>query len=156
MRGVTELSFHLCWCYFGGKKLLWTEYSPLSGQGCLKNLQVRSSGKFLSRGPHYNDPKAGQIARSRLKGEEVTGNASWKQGIQMQGLPACSRTHLMVNCIFLVLVREYTDASIRVARYHHVGVALGSTVHCLPPFPCAYKTKEALFAVATTNPDWWW
>lgn len=92
---MIELSFHLCWCYFGGggKKLLWTEYLSLSGQCCLKKLQVRSSGKFLSRGPPYNDSKAGQITTSRPTGEEVAGNASWKQVAQMQGFPTCPRTH---------------------------------------------------------------
>lgn len=135
----------------GGKKLLWTEYLSLSSQGCLKNLQVRSSGKFLSRGPHYNDSKAGQITTSRPRGEEVTGNASWKQATQMQGFPACPHTHLMVNCILLVLAREYTDAFIRVARYHHLGMALGSTVPYLPSFPHAYKTKEVLFTPQQTQ-----
>lgn len=85
---------------------MWTEYSLLSSQDCLKNLQARLSGKFLSRGPQSNDSKAGQITTSRPKGKEVAGNVSWKEATQMQGLPICPRTYLMVNCILLVLARK--------------------------------------------------
>lgn len=100
-----------------GENLLWTEYSSLSGQGCLKNLQVRSSGKFLSRGSFYNWSKEGQISMSRLKWEEVTGNIFWKQAMEVQCLPACSCTNLFVKCTLLMLAREYMDAAISVARF---------------------------------------
>lgn len=131
--------------WVGGKETVVDRILITKWPGLPEKVASEIVRQISKQGPTLNDSKAGQITTSRPTGEEVAGNASWKQVTQMQGFPACPRTHLMVNYILLVLARKYTDASIRVARYHHLGVTLGSTVPYLSSFPRAYKTKEVLF-----------
>lgn len=133
---MIELSFHLCWCCFlGGKKLLWTEYSLLSSQDCLKNLQARLSGKFLSRGPQSNDSKQSRSDHN-IKTQRERGR--WECLLETShtdaGLTHLS-THIPHGELHIAGIGQEVSTGMQDVKYHHLGVALGSTVPYLPPFP---------------------
>lgn len=140
---------------------MWTEYSSLSGQGCMKNLQVRLPGKFLSRSPYYNGSRESQTPEGR-------GHQECSLITEMQCFCACSCTNLMVNCTLLMLARKYVDAPARCGAWHYtIGDATSLVWHQAPlqvspcfPSPVPTKQKKSglglgLDTACTYNPTTW-